>query len=351
MLQALVPIDSSPLESEADGSSATSRTFERLLVRIAGTRNARLIEAGATRSSVRLKLGWRSATRAIATFIDRPSPTSADEATRGAGVDPNPLGRWRTVAKRSFAAVGTFSIFVNLLMLTLPLYLFQLSDRVLTSRSLDTLLMLSVLAISLIAVLSLVDIFRREMLGALANRFQAIIGGPVVASVISSSHIGERQRAGGAQPQPRAQFHFQPDDAAAVRCAAVAAVFRGRVRHQRAAGAYHLSIGAGAHGHRGAQPALYVGAPRACRHPQHARRRSCGIARAQLPGNQRNGHDERRHPALGQGAGARAFLAVLCARSQFLDQRDIEVLPPDHADRRTRLGRLSRAFRARSPAA
>lgn len=57
----------------------------------------------------------------------------------GAGANANPVSRWRTVAKHNFITVGAFSIFVNLLMLTLPLYLFQLSDRVLTSRSLDTL--------------------------------------------------------------------------------------------------------------------------------------------------------------------------------------------------------------------
>jgi len=113
-----------------------------------------------------------------------------EEEVRGAGAEVDPLRRWRLVAKNSFAAVGGFSLFVNLLMLTLPLYLFQLSDRVLTSRSLDTLLMLSMLAISLIAVLSLVDIFRRQMLGALANRFQTILGGPLLASVISASHVG-----------------------------------------------------------------------------------------------------------------------------------------------------------------
>ena len=56
------------------------------------------------------------------------------------------LKRWRSVAYRTLFAIGVFSLFVNILMLTLPLYLFQLSDRVLTSRSMDTLLMLSMVA-------------------------------------------------------------------------------------------------------------------------------------------------------------------------------------------------------------
>src|SRR5689334_23868747 len=58
----------------------------------------------------------------------------------------NPLAAWRSVVRTHLIAVAAFSVIVNLLMLTLPMYLFQISDRVLTSRSLETLLMLSVLA-------------------------------------------------------------------------------------------------------------------------------------------------------------------------------------------------------------
>ena len=61
-----------------------------------------------------------------------------------------PIQQWHAVARRTFIAVGIFSVFVNLLMLTMPIYLFQISDRVLTSRSLDTLLMLSLLALGFI---------------------------------------------------------------------------------------------------------------------------------------------------------------------------------------------------------
>src|SRR5688500_8506260 len=59
-----------------------------------------------------------------------------------------PLQDWRALARRTFIVVAAFSVFVNLLMLTVPIYLFQLSDRVLTSRSIDTLLMLSMIAVA-----------------------------------------------------------------------------------------------------------------------------------------------------------------------------------------------------------
>ena len=102
-----------------------------------------------------------------------------------------PMAQWRSVARRKFAAVALFSLFVNVLMLTLPIYLFQISDRVLTSRSLDTLLMLSALAIGLLAVLTLLDVLRRQVLGRLSASMEAILGGPILASIVMSAPTGE----------------------------------------------------------------------------------------------------------------------------------------------------------------
>jgi ATP-binding cassette, subfamily C, bacterial len=103
----------------------------------------------------------------------------------------NPLAVWRSVARANLIAVAAFSVIVNLLMLTLPIYLFQISDRVLTSRSLETLLMLSVLALAFIGILSIVDILRRQVLGRLATKMEVLLGGPVLASSINNARAGE----------------------------------------------------------------------------------------------------------------------------------------------------------------
>jgi ATP-binding cassette subfamily C protein len=113
------------------------------------------------------------------------------QATKSAGSDRDAISEWRIVARRTLVAVAVFSIFVNLLMLTLPIYLFQLSDRVLTSRSLDTLLMLTVLALSFIGVLSMLDILRRQVLGRLATNFETMLGGPILASIITTSKTSD----------------------------------------------------------------------------------------------------------------------------------------------------------------
>jgi ATP-binding cassette, subfamily C, bacterial len=103
----------------------------------------------------------------------------------------SPLAAWQAVSRRLMAIVIVFSIVVNLLMLTLPIYLFQISDRVLTSRSFDTLLMLTLLALGFLAVLSVVDILRRQILARLASNLESLLGGDVLASMIHTARAGE----------------------------------------------------------------------------------------------------------------------------------------------------------------
>ena len=135
---------------------------------------------------------------AAETLSDAPRNHSADQLRVAPRDEPsdhvgpvNPLAVWRSVARTNLIAVASFSVVVNLLMLTLPIYLFQISDRVLTSRSLETLLMLSALALAFIGILSIVDILRRQVLGRLATKMEALLGGAVLASSINNARAGE----------------------------------------------------------------------------------------------------------------------------------------------------------------
>lgn len=114
-----------------------------------------------------------------------------DDKPVKSGQSQDPLAQWRALSRRTFAIVGLFSIVVNVLMLTMPIYLFQISDRVLTSRSLDTLLMLSLLALGLLATMSVIEILRRQILGRLAASMEALLGGPILASIVLSAPTGE----------------------------------------------------------------------------------------------------------------------------------------------------------------
>ncbi|HNS87710.1 MAG TPA: type I secretion system permease/ATPase, partial [Parvularculaceae bacterium] len=68
---------------------------------------------------------------------------------------------------------AVFSAGVNLLMLTGPIYMLQLYDRVLSSRSLPTLAVLTLLIIGLYAGMGLLDFVRTALVSRAAARFDA----------------------------------------------------------------------------------------------------------------------------------------------------------------------------------
>jgi ATP-binding cassette, subfamily C, bacterial len=82
----------------------------------------------------------------------------------------------RAVLKSSaagFLAIGLFSFFVNLLVLTGPLFMLQIYDRVLSSRSEATLVALTGLIIGLYAIMGVLDHIRSRVAARIGARFQA----------------------------------------------------------------------------------------------------------------------------------------------------------------------------------
>src|SRR4028119_1016047 len=71
-----------------------------------------------------------------------------------------PLRRALRACRKQFMLVGVFSGAVNLLQLTTSLYMMQVFDRVLTTRVLDTLLYLSLLAGAAVLVLATLEAAR-----------------------------------------------------------------------------------------------------------------------------------------------------------------------------------------------
>ncbi|SDC81272.1 type I secretion system permease/ATPase [Belnapia rosea] len=75
-----------------------------------------------------------------------------------------PLRRALQACRSQFILVGVFSGVVNLLQLTTSVYMMQVFDRVLSSRALDTLLYLSLIAIAAIAVLAVLEGVRGKVM-------------------------------------------------------------------------------------------------------------------------------------------------------------------------------------------
>ncbi|MFA5455065.1 MAG: type I secretion system permease/ATPase [Sulfurimonas sp.] len=86
-------------------------------------------------------------------------------------------------SKKSFIIVGFFSLFINLLMLVPPLYMLQLYDRVLTSRSEDTLIMLTLIVVVLFITMALLEIVRSKILVRVGNKLDNILSKRVFDSL------------------------------------------------------------------------------------------------------------------------------------------------------------------------
>ncbi|WP_322894246.1 MULTISPECIES: type I secretion system permease/ATPase [unclassified Yoonia] len=80
--------------------------------------------------------------------------------------------------------VGVFSFFVNLLMLTGPLYMLNIYDRVLNSRSVETLIALTVLVAFLYAMMGTLDYVRGRVMARVGARFQARLDRRVFGAVL-----------------------------------------------------------------------------------------------------------------------------------------------------------------------
>jgi len=109
-----------------------------------------------------------------------------------------PGGLWPAVRK-PFYSVVLFSAVANLLLLTAPLFMLQIYDRVLTSHSIPTLLALTLLATVLIGFFALLDMVRQRVLARIGLRVHGELASPVFQRAIDLGDGSPEQR-GSDQP-------------------------------------------------------------------------------------------------------------------------------------------------------
>ena len=86
--------------------------------------------------------------------------------------------------KSAFWGVGLISALVNLLMLTGPLFMLQVYDRVLPSRSIPTLVGLVVLIIALFALQGVLDAMRARVLQRIGGALDEALSGRVYQAIV-----------------------------------------------------------------------------------------------------------------------------------------------------------------------
>ena len=92
--------------------------------------------------------------------------------------------RFWGVLKPSLYAAGGFSFFINLMLLAPILYMLQVFDRVLTSRSEPTLYMLTLITAIALVSMSFVDLARSRLMMALGRRIDEMLGERVLKNLI-----------------------------------------------------------------------------------------------------------------------------------------------------------------------
>lgn len=101
--------------------------------------------------------------------------------------------------RQAVFAMGVFTFGINLLMLTASLYSLQLFDRVLTSRSVSTLIYLSVLALIAFIILWFIEFARGQVASAVGTWFEERVGPRVFAASVAGQ---APLQAGPAAAQP-----------------------------------------------------------------------------------------------------------------------------------------------------
>ena len=105
-----------------------------------------------------------------------------------------PLRRAMDDAQHTLREVVFFSFFINILMLTASIYMLQVYDRVLASRSGPTLLYLTLFAAACLATMAALDLVRSRIMVRASARFDAQLSGQVFSRVLSEGRSGQPLR-------------------------------------------------------------------------------------------------------------------------------------------------------------
>ncbi|WP_026615156.1 type I secretion system permease/ATPase [Ensifer aridi] len=112
----------------------------------------------------------------------RPTPT------QNGTIDPGLLVlRARRVFVVTLLYAALLSACINLLQLTMPLYMMQVHDRVLNSQSMDSLVMLTILALGALAVLGVLDFIRALTFQAMGSAIVRWLNLPVLTAAVQAS--------------------------------------------------------------------------------------------------------------------------------------------------------------------
>ncbi len=132
--------------------------------------------------------------------VAEPPPSRIKSAARGprpAKIQPSPqstspsarseLRAALHASRDAFLATGTFSFVINVLMLTGPLFMLQVYDRVMTSGSMSTLVALSVLTAAIYGVIGLLELVRSRVIVRIGVELDRQVGDRIFEASLQKS--------------------------------------------------------------------------------------------------------------------------------------------------------------------
>ena len=103
------------------------------------------------------------------------------------GAKPTILDQAVLVARPAVITAMVFSFFINILALVSPLYMLQVYDRVLSSRNVATLVVLTLICVFLFVVYGLLEALRTQVLVRGGLKFDGVARDPIFKSVLDST--------------------------------------------------------------------------------------------------------------------------------------------------------------------
>ncbi len=102
----------------------------------------------------------------------------------------NPLRAAAKEARIAVVYLAAFSLFINLLVLTSPIYMMQVYDRVLASGKIETLVMLTIIAGIAVLVLGLLEMVRGQILARLGRWLERKLAPDLIATSLRATFHG-----------------------------------------------------------------------------------------------------------------------------------------------------------------
>ena len=109
--------------------------------------------------------------------------------------EASPLRRALRACRQHFVAAAVFSALVNLLYLAPTLYMLLVYDRVVPTNGLETLVLVSIVGLTAVGTLSILEWMRSRLLVRSGARLENELAGPVMAAVLAQPDLSRVERA------------------------------------------------------------------------------------------------------------------------------------------------------------